>query len=224
MDFWPQVCAGVYLGCLQSGDSASGQRQWGAGIPCAALLIIPTFVGEETGSEGGDLAGVRRGGPSRESLSCPCSLLCTLPGVGAWHCLHGSEVPGPHCGAGSCRVQALGILSHLPCSACPALSPSPHVGCAQVPSAGRAGSQTVCARWRWGSVSWGSWLWVSNCRDQVSWRSQWTQDSSRPGSPCLQKQGALGTACGAAQAWARRMGGRVHKALQRGCYFGSTEL
>lgn len=127
------------------------------------------------------MAGVRRDGPSHESLSCPCSLLCTLPGVGAWHCLHGSEVPGPRCGAGSCRVQALGILSHLPCSACPALSPSPHVGCAQVPSAGRAGSQTVFARWRWGSVSWGSWLWVSNCRDRVSWRSQWTQDSSRPG-------------------------------------------
>ena len=67
--------------------------QQGAGVPYVALLIILAFVGEETGSEGGDLAGVQREGPSPESLSSPCPFLCTLPGVGAWHCLRESEAP-----------------------------------------------------------------------------------------------------------------------------------
>ena len=59
-----------------------------------ALLIIPASVGEETGSEGGNWAGVRPHGPSPESLSSLCSFLCVLPGVEGWHCLHGSEDPG----------------------------------------------------------------------------------------------------------------------------------
>ena len=86
----------------------------------------------------------------------------------------------------------MGIPSCLPCSACPDPLPSPQVGSAQVPSAGRAGSQTVCARWRWGSVSWGSWLWASNCRDRVSWRSRRTQESSGPGKSLPAATEALG--------------------------------
>lgn len=109
--------------------------QQGAGVPYVALLIILAFVGEETGSEGGDLAGVQREGPSPESLkSVPLPLHAAWGGglaLSPW--VRGTREPGSVAPGALLRHQlsqspGTSIPSRLPLSACPAPSPSPQVG------------------------------------------------------------------------------------------------